>query len=469
MRPLVRVFNGNKSDVSAQVPLPAVLASPIRLDIVQFVHSNLAKNSRQAYAVNVEAGHQTSAISWGTGRAVSRIPRVSGGGTHRAGQGAFGNMCRGGRMFAPTKTWRRWHRKVNVNQKRFAVTSALAASALAPLVLARGHKVEQLPEVPLVVADAAFNDLGKTKAAVALLKALDAYDDVQAAKDSHRVRAGKGKARNRRYVQRRGPLVIHNEKHAPLGFRNLPGIETANVTRLNLLQLAPGGHLGRFIIWTQSAFQALDAVFGTLTTKSTQKHGYSLPYAKLTNPDLSRIINSDEVQSALRPIRKQNHIKLIKKNPLKNWGVMVKLNPHAPVERRHAILANEANRKRVRFNELLFGLVSRSLWLSRCFLVLTHFAASQNLETRGDQAWSQRRGQQEVPRHQEATKGLLLPIACVSPFCFGVCSFVRHSSRQNITICETKNNSRSRPLASDTSCPAHPTNALCHPRHMTPA
>jgi ribosomal protein L4 len=35
---------------------------------------------------------QSSAESWGTGRAVSRIPRVPGGGTHRAGQGAFGNV-----------------------------------------------------------------------------------------------------------------------------------------------------------------------------------------------------------------------------------------------------------------------------------------------------------------------------------------------------------------------------------------
>ena len=34
----------------------------------------------------------------GTGRAVARIPRVRGGGTHRSGQGAFGNMCRGGRL-----------------------------------------------------------------------------------------------------------------------------------------------------------------------------------------------------------------------------------------------------------------------------------------------------------------------------------------------------------------------------------
>lgn len=51
------------------------------------------------------------------GRAVARIPRVSGGGTHRAGQAAFGNMCRSGRMFAPTKIWRKWHQKINVGQK----------------------------------------------------------------------------------------------------------------------------------------------------------------------------------------------------------------------------------------------------------------------------------------------------------------------------------------------------------------
>ena len=85
------------------VQLPEVFLSPIRPDIVNAVHTGLNKNNRQAYAASKVAGHQTAAESWGTGRAVSRIPRVPGGGTHRAGQGAFGNMCRGGRMFAPTK------------------------------------------------------------------------------------------------------------------------------------------------------------------------------------------------------------------------------------------------------------------------------------------------------------------------------------------------------------------------------
>lgn len=71
--------------VVPQVALPAVFVAPIRSDIVQTVHTHMAKNARQAYAVSAKAGHQTAAESWGTGRAVSRIPRVPGGGTHRAG------------------------------------------------------------------------------------------------------------------------------------------------------------------------------------------------------------------------------------------------------------------------------------------------------------------------------------------------------------------------------------------------
>ncbi len=123
-------------------------------------------------------------------------------------------MCRKGRMFAPTKTWRRWHVKISVNQRRYALASALAASALPSLVLARGHRIEQVPEIPLVIDNKAVDSVDKTKRAAALLKSLNAYADVQKVKDSQHVRAGKGKLRNRRYVQRRGPLVIYNQKSA---------------------------------------------------------------------------------------------------------------------------------------------------------------------------------------------------------------------------------------------------------------
>ena len=115
-RPVVSVQSASGEVSTKQVELPAVFLAPIRPDIVNFVHTSMNKNKRQAYAVNKDAGMETAAESWGTGRAVARIPRVPGGGTHRAGQGAFGNMCRGGRMFNPTKTWRKWHRKINTNQ-----------------------------------------------------------------------------------------------------------------------------------------------------------------------------------------------------------------------------------------------------------------------------------------------------------------------------------------------------------------
>merc|ERR1719321_1235394 len=141
---------------------------PIRNDLVHFVHSNLAKNRRQGHAVFYKAGAEHSAESWGTGRAVARIPRISGSGTSRAGQATFGNMCRKARMFAPLKIWRKWHQKCNITQRRHAVASALAASACVPLVMARGHHVNSVPELPLVVD----TGIGKEDKTTTLLTAL---------------------------------------------------------------------------------------------------------------------------------------------------------------------------------------------------------------------------------------------------------------------------------------------------------
>jgi large subunit ribosomal protein L4e len=150
-RQAVRVYKpfreeGKVLEVNKEtIVLPGVFATGVRLDIVNDAHSNIAKNRRQGHAVNYDAGMKHSAKSWGTGRAVSRIPRVAGSGTHRSGQGAFGNMCRKGRMFAPIRIWRKWHRKVNIKHKRFATASAIAASAILPLVQSRGHRVDQVP------------------------------------------------------------------------------------------------------------------------------------------------------------------------------------------------------------------------------------------------------------------------------------------------------------------------------------
>lgn len=337
-RPLVTVYSEKGQATEKHIKLPAVFSAPIRPDIVAFVHDQLRKNGRQPYAVSRFAGHQTSAESWGTGRAVARIPRVKGGGTHRSGQGAFGNMCRSGRMFAPTKTWRRWHRKVNVQQRRYAAASAVAATALPALVLAKGHRIEQVAELPLVVSDK-IEAAKKTKEAVAFLKAVNAYADVHKVYASKRFRAGKGKMRNRRRIMKRGPCIIYNEDAGlRRAFRNIPGITLQRVDRLNLLKIAPGGHVGRFVIWTESAFAKLDKIFGTFATKSAQKTGYVLPHSKMRNTDLQRLLHAEEIRGALRG-RKKHVPRVTKtKNPLKNFDLMRKLNPYAEVQKRAAYL-----------------------------------------------------------------------------------------------------------------------------------
>lgn len=240
-------------------------------------------------------------------------------------------------MFAPTKTWRKWTRKVNTTQKRFAVASALAASAIPSLVMARGHHIDNVPEVPLVLENG-VESTKKTSQAKEILAAVGAYDDVEKAAASKKIRAGKGKARNRRYVMRRGPLVIYSKNDGvEQAFRNLPGVELCCVERLNLLQLAPGGHLGRFCVWSQSAIEALDTIYG--------ESGKAIPVAEMTNADLARIINSDEVQSVVNPAKRGPLKYLRKKNPIKSLKALEKIDPYAAAARKAEQRAEEARAK----------------------------------------------------------------------------------------------------------------------------
>mmetsp|Transcript_42563 Transcript_42563/g.65274 ORF Transcript_42563/g.65274 Transcript_42563/m.65274 type:complete len:411 (-) Transcript_42563:150-1382(-) len=328
-RPVVSVYKSdNAKEIADSVAMPGVFTAPIRNDLVHFVHSNLAKNRRQGHAVFYKAGQEHSAASWGTGRAVARIPRIAGSGTSRSGQATFGNMCRKARMFAPLKIWRKWHAKANVTQRRHAVAAALAASACPPLVMARGHKIDNVPELPLVLD----NLQDSTKTLVQALQSFGVGDDLKKVRSSKKIRSGVGKYRNSRYVMKKGPLLVHdnNEDGVKQAARNLPGVDICNVHRLNVLQLAPGGHLGRFIIFTKSAFKALNAVFGSHKAESLEKKGFKLNRHVMACADIARIINSDQVQQKLREVKQsvRVHDKL-KKNPLTNKALMNKLNPFA--------------------------------------------------------------------------------------------------------------------------------------------
>ena len=101
------------------------------------------KDRRQAYGVDQRTGMEYNAESWSPGRTVARIPLVVGNDTHRSGQGAWLLL-----------SWRQnvqSYRKVNLDQRRHALPSEVAASAVISLVLARGYRINQIPEIPLVV------------------------------------------------------------------------------------------------------------------------------------------------------------------------------------------------------------------------------------------------------------------------------------------------------------------------------
>merc|ERR1712166_995725 len=187
-----------------------------------------------------------------------------------------------------------------------------AASSIPALVMARGHCVNGVEEIPVVVSDdvQAFQ---RTKEALALLKALGLDDDLAHVNNSKKLRKGKGKMRNRRYVQRKGPLVICQNE------------------RLNLLTLAPGGHVGRLCIWPESAFKQLDAIFGTFDTASKIKGGFKVPQHIMADADLARVINSDEIQSVINAPKENKMKYVLKRNPLRNRGTMLKLNPYHSV------------------------------------------------------------------------------------------------------------------------------------------
>ena len=237
-------------------------------------------------------------------------------------------------MFAPTKIWRKWHRHVNLKQRRFAVAAALAATAVPSRVMARGHKIDQVIEVPLVLTG--LEKVERTKELLTILRNYGAGDDLERVEKSKALRAGKGKARNRRFTFRKGPLIIYEEEHCPLlrAYRNIPGVDALSVHSLNLLKLAPGGTLGRFVIWSERAFKALNQVFGTETEPSAEKKGFVLPRPIMSQADVSAIAKSDAIQAVLRDIKAPSLPVEKKKNPFKNSRAMEELNPFYKTKRR---------------------------------------------------------------------------------------------------------------------------------------
>ncbi|KAM0675943.1 60S ribosomal protein L4 [Gurleya vavrai] len=316
MQDLINVYNLDGTTTKTH-QAPKIFSTPISTHCVTETFRRMNMDARQPYAVNKEAGKQHSAEGWGTGRAVARVPRVKGSGTRRAGQAAFANFARKGRMAHPTKVTRRWHRKVTLNERLHALSSGIAASAVPSLVQSRGHLIENLNSVPLVVKDE-IHSFKKTKEAFALLKMLGLEEELKRVKESRNIRAGMGKMRNRKYRQRKGILLVHNGEGLK-AFRNIPGIEIKSLKELSLLDVCPGGHLGRLILWTEDAFINVEKIFDV-------KENYKRYETLAKNDNVEDLFYSAEVQAILEDkkyeekFKNQDPVFVCELNPYLNLG-----------------------------------------------------------------------------------------------------------------------------------------------------
>jgi len=252
----VKVFDLNGKPVG-KIKLPPIFATPIRPDVIKRAVLAIQSTRFQPQGRDPMAGKRTSAESRGVGLGIARIPRIKG----PVGRGAFAPGTVGGRLAHPPTPEKKIVKRIPKKEKRLALFSAIAATASKEMVVSRGHAIEGIPQIPLVVTDE-LESLKKTKDVEEALIKLGVLADLYRVRESTKVRAGKGKMRGRRIKQAVGPLiVVAEDKGLGEAARNIPGVDVVPVRSLNAEVLAPGTHPGRLTIWTASAIETLDKLY----------------------------------------------------------------------------------------------------------------------------------------------------------------------------------------------------------------
>ncbi|MGC9179474.1 MAG: 50S ribosomal protein L4 [Vulcanisaeta sp.] len=251
---VVKVFDINGNAIN-EIELPFQFFEPIRPDLILRAYISALTARLQPKGTDPMAGKRTTAVSFGIGLGIARVPRVKGSLWPTARLAP--NVVKGRRAHPP-KVEKVLHERINKRERRKAIRSAIAATAIKDLVIARGHTVDKVPQIPLIVSDdferiSVMADLKKS------LESLGLWDDIERVTERIRIRSGKGKMRGRRYKEGKSLLIVVSSTDASIikVARNLPGVDVVPVRNLGVLYLAPGGVPGRLTLWTSSAIEEL--------------------------------------------------------------------------------------------------------------------------------------------------------------------------------------------------------------------
>ncbi|NLA39626.1 MAG: 50S ribosomal protein L4 [Methanomicrobiales archaeon] len=246
MKVQVRTLTG---EISHEVDLPEIFNEEYRPDLIKRAVLALQSTRFQPHGTDPYAGMRTSAESWGSGRGAAQVPRIK-----NSSRAARVPQTTGGRAAHPPKVEKVLVKDINKKEKQKALRSAIAASLSTDLIRERGHIFDG--DLPLILEDR-FEEITRTGDVITALSALGVYADVERAKASKKVRAGRGTMRGRRYKQRKSILIVTGNE--PLrAARNLAGVDAVTVAQLNTEMLAPGTQAGRLTIWTESALRRLE-------------------------------------------------------------------------------------------------------------------------------------------------------------------------------------------------------------------
>lgn len=241
-----------------KIDVGSIFETPFRPDVIKRCVLASRRNRQIPYGVDPRAGKKTSAESWGAGRGAARIPRVKGSRSHSASRGAFIPFAVGGRRTHPPNGRQNFSEKINKKEKKLAKKSAIACTANPVLIESRGHIIEDIKSLPLIISDE-LESLEKTTDIQTVFSHLGlSYDLAKAKRRNAQIRPGKGKRRGRKYKKGKSVLiVIGHDYGVGAAARNLPGVDVVVVDQLNIEHLAPGTHPGRLTLWTKSAIDFL--------------------------------------------------------------------------------------------------------------------------------------------------------------------------------------------------------------------
>lgn len=242
-----------KGDVVGKAELPSPFKTSYRPDVIRKAVIAEESNKRQPYGSKPGAGTRHAVSTWGKGRGAARVQRLS-----QGAKGAESPNNVGGRRAFPPMVEKSWELKVNRKERTLARWSALAALSDNDMVKKRGHQFNEEVTLPVVFEDS-VEELETTAAVLKALESVGLQDDVTRAKDSKKVRPGKGKMRGRRYKSCRSLLIVVSNKEAPIfkGAKNLAGVEIMAPGQLNPGTLAPGGDAGRLAVFSQAALKMI--------------------------------------------------------------------------------------------------------------------------------------------------------------------------------------------------------------------